>query len=129
MAACRSSPPLEWKLYAAFGLARAGRVAYVFRRKAASCSQQGGIFDSDGLVAAQQEPNESKDRQEKGWHMLRLFVPNPLQVNLLREDATMANDSLRPAEFKPILKRVVGNIARRNRYARPANAVAPGGVH
>jgi len=65
------------------------------------------VFDSDGLVTAQQEPNESKDRQEKGWHMLRLFVPNPLQVNLLREDAIMANDSLRPAEFNPMLKRIV----------------------
>jgi len=66
-----------------------------------------GVLYRDGLVTAQQEPNESKDRQEKGWHMLRLFVPNPLQVNLLREDAIMANDSLRPAEFNPILKRVV----------------------
>jgi hypothetical protein len=29
-----------------------------------------GIFDGDGLVTAQQESDESKDRQEKGWHVL-----------------------------------------------------------
>jgi transposase-like protein len=29
---------------------------------------QGSIFDGDGLVTAQQESDESKDRQEKGWH-------------------------------------------------------------
>jgi len=36
---------------------------------------QGGIFDGDGLVTAQQESDESKDRQEKGWHVLQLFGP------------------------------------------------------
>src|SRR5262249_7822602 len=61
-----------------------------FRGKARSCS----IFDGDGLVSAQQESGESKDRQEKGWHVLQSFVPNPFQVNLLRADAIMANDSL-----------------------------------
>jgi hypothetical protein len=53
---------------------------------------QGGIFDGDGVVTAQQESDESKDRQEKGWHVLRLFVRNPFQVNLLRAGAIMAND-------------------------------------
>jgi hypothetical protein len=54
---------------------------------------QGSIFDGDGLLTAQQETDESKDRQQKGWHMLRLFVPKSFQVNLLRADAIMANDS------------------------------------
>jgi len=54
---------------------------------------QGRIFDCDGLVTAQQESDESKNKQEKGWHVLRLFVPNSFQVNLLRTDAIMANDS------------------------------------
>jgi hypothetical protein len=53
---------------------------------------QGSIFDGDGLVTAQQESDESKDRQEKGWHVLRLFVRNPFQVKLLRAGAIMAND-------------------------------------
>jgi hypothetical protein len=60
---------------------------------------QGSIFDGDGLVTAQQESDESKDRQEKGWHVLRLFGPNPFQVNLLRADAIMANHSFKGAEF------------------------------
>jgi hypothetical protein len=51
---------------------------------------QGSIFDGDGLVTAQQESDESKDRQERGWHVLRLFVPKSFQVNLLRADAIMA---------------------------------------
>ena len=55
---------------------------------------QGSIFDGDGLVTAQQKSDESKDRQEKGWHVLRLFGPNPFQVNLLRADAIMANDTI-----------------------------------
>lgn len=29
---------------------------------------EGGILDSNGLVTARQEPNESEDRQEKSWH-------------------------------------------------------------
>jgi hypothetical protein len=65
-----------------------------FSPKSRELQPQGGIFDGDGLVTAQQEPDESKDRQEKGWHMLRLFGPNPFQVNLLREDAIMANDRI-----------------------------------
>jgi hypothetical protein len=56
---------------------------------------QGGIFDGDGLVTAQQESDESKDRQEKGWHVLRLFARNRFQVNLLQAGAIMANDSQR----------------------------------
>jgi hypothetical protein len=53
---------------------------------------QGSIFDCDGLVTARQESDESKNRQEKGCHVIRLFVLNPFQVNLLRVDALMAND-------------------------------------
>jgi hypothetical protein len=53
---------------------------------------QGDIFDGDGLVTAQQESDVSKGRQEKGWHVLRLFVRNPFQVNLLRAGPIMAND-------------------------------------
>jgi hypothetical protein len=55
---------------------------------------QGSIFDGDGLVTAQQESDESKDRQQKGWHVLRLFGSKPFQVNLLRADAIMANDRI-----------------------------------
>lgn len=36
---------------------------------------QGSIFDCDSLVTAQQESDESNDKQEKGWHVLRLFGP------------------------------------------------------
>src|SRR5262249_4691060 len=46
-----------------------------FRWKAASCSRRAAFFDGDGLVTAQQESDESKDRQEKGWHVLQLFGP------------------------------------------------------
>ncbi len=30
---------------------------------------ESGILDSNGLVTARQEPNESEDRQEKSWHV------------------------------------------------------------
>jgi hypothetical protein len=53
---------------------------------------QGGIFDGDGLVTAPEESDESKDRQEKGWHVLRWFVRNRFQAKLLRAGAIMAND-------------------------------------
>ena len=32
------------------------------------------VFDGNGLVAAQQEANESNHRQKKGWHVSRLFA-------------------------------------------------------
>src|SRR5262252_1565768 len=67
---------------------------------------QGSIFDGDGLMTALQEPDESKDRQEKGWHVLRLFVPNSFQVNLLRADAIMAND--RPLALRPCVCKRAG---------------------
>jgi hypothetical protein len=57
---------------------------------------QGGIFDGEGLVTAQQGSDESKDRQEKGWHVLRLFVRNRFHVNLLRAGAIMTNDRIAP---------------------------------
>jgi hypothetical protein len=63
-------------------------------RKLIVLESQGSIFDGDGLVTAQQESDESKDRQEKGWHVLRLFVPKSFEVNLLRADAIMVNDTL-----------------------------------
>src|SRR5579859_2942290 len=53
---------------------------------------QGRIFDCDGLVAAQQESDESKDKQEEGWHVTPIVRPNSFQVNLLRTDTIMAND-------------------------------------
>jgi hypothetical protein len=56
---------------------------------------QGSIFDGDGLVAAQKESDESKDRKKKGWHVLRLFGSNPFQVNRLRADVIMANHRIR----------------------------------
>ena len=46
-----------------------------FSLKGRELQPQGGIFDGDGLVTAQQESDESKDRQEKGWHVLQLFGP------------------------------------------------------
>src|SRR5215471_17013166 len=55
-----------------------------FSLKGRELQPQGGIFDGDSWVTAQQESEESKYRQEKGWHVPRLFVPNPFQVNLLR---------------------------------------------
>jgi hypothetical protein len=36
---------------------------------------QGSIFDCDGLVTAQQESDESKDKQEKGWHVTPIVHP------------------------------------------------------
>ena len=30
---------------------------------------ESSILDSNGLVTARQEPNESEDRQEKSWHL------------------------------------------------------------
>jgi hypothetical protein len=36
---------------------------------------QGSIFDCDGLVTAQQESDESKDKQEKGWHVTPIVRP------------------------------------------------------
>ena len=51
------------------------------------------VFDGNGLVAAQQEANESNHRQKKGWHVSRLFAFIRLEVNLLRADGVMANDS------------------------------------
>jgi hypothetical protein len=30
---------------------------------------ESGVLDSNGLVTARQEPNESEDRQEKSWHV------------------------------------------------------------
>jgi hypothetical protein len=56
---------------------------------------QGSIFDRDGLVAAQEESEESKDREEKGCHDSRLFVSIPCQVKLLRADRIMANHRLK----------------------------------
>ena len=64
-----------------------------FSLQSRELESQGSIFDGDGLLTAQQESDESKDRQEKGWHVLRLFVPKSFQVNLLRADAIMANDT------------------------------------
>jgi hypothetical protein len=32
------------------------------------------VFDGNGLVAAQQETNESNHMQKKGWHVSRLFA-------------------------------------------------------
>jgi hypothetical protein len=46
-------------------------------------SRHSALGDGDGLVTAQQESDESKDRQEKGWHVLRLFARNRIHVNLL----------------------------------------------
>jgi hypothetical protein len=57
---------------------------------------QSGVFDGDGLVTAQQGSDESKDRQDKGWHVLRFFVRNPFHANLLRAGAIMANDRIAP---------------------------------
>jgi hypothetical protein len=43
---------------------RTGRLR--FSLKGRELQPLGGIFDGDGLVTAQQESDESKDRQEKG---------------------------------------------------------------
>jgi len=69
---------------------------------------QGSILDCDGLVTAQQESDESKDKQEKGWHVLRLFGSNPFRVNLLRADAIMANDSVSLAVFFYVFHKAQG---------------------
>ena len=58
--------------------------ALTFLLEGRELQPQGSIFNCDGLVTAKEESNESKDKREKGWHVFRLFVPNPLQVNLLR---------------------------------------------
>ena len=55
---------------------------------------ESGILNSNGLVAAQQESNESKDGQKDDWHGSRLFVSIPLQVNPLQPDRIMAKHSL-----------------------------------
>ena len=51
-----------------------------------------GVLESEGLVAAHQQPNESKDAQQKGWHEFRFFRSVPIRVNWLRPDRIMAND-------------------------------------
>lgn len=52
------------------------------------------VFDGNGLVAAQQESNESNERQKKGWHVSRFFAFIRLEVNLLRADGVMSKDRL-----------------------------------
>src|SRR5438128_10438921 len=44
---------------------------------------ESSVFDSNGLVSAQQETNESNHRQKKGWHVSRLFAFIRFEVNLL----------------------------------------------
>ena len=36
---------------------------------------QGSIFDCNGLMTAHQESDDSKDRQEEGWHVFRCSGP------------------------------------------------------
>src|SRR3989442_6063016 len=51
---------------------------------------ESSVFDSNGLVSAQQETNESNHRQKKGWHVSRLFAFIRFEVNLLWPDGVMA---------------------------------------
>src|SRR5205809_5387581 len=53
---------------------------------------ESSVFDSNGLVSAQQETNESNHRQKKGWHVSRLFAFIRFEVNLLWPDGVMAKD-------------------------------------
>jgi hypothetical protein len=50
------------------------------------------VFDGNGLVAAQQETNESNHIQKKGWRVSRLFAFIRSEVNLIRADRVMAKD-------------------------------------
>jgi hypothetical protein len=50
------------------------------------------VLDRNGLMAAQQESNESNHRQKKGWHVSRLFAFIRFEVNPLRADGVMANE-------------------------------------
>ena len=43
-------------------------------------------------MTTHQQPNESKDAQQKGWHEFRFFRSIPIRVNGLRPDRIMAND-------------------------------------
>jgi hypothetical protein len=51
---------------------------------------ESGILEGNGLVAAQQESNESNEAQQKGWHLRRLLVSIAFKVKLLWADAIMA---------------------------------------
>ena len=51
-------------------------------------------------MTAHQEPNESKDGQEKGWHVSRLFVFILSQVNRLQADRIMAKHKLVESFFR-----------------------------
>jgi len=53
---------------------------------------ESSILDSNGLVSAQQETNESNHRQKKCWHVSRLFAFICFEVNLLWPDGVMARD-------------------------------------
>jgi hypothetical protein len=50
-------------------------------------------------VTAQQESDESKAKQEKGWHVLQLFVSYPFQVYCARGFAVTAI-TIRPINFR-----------------------------
>jgi hypothetical protein len=57
---------------------------------------ESGILEGNGLVAAQQESNESNEAQQKGWHLRRLLVSIAFKVKLLWADAIMAKHTSAP---------------------------------
>ena len=50
-----------------------------FSLKCRELQPESGIFERDGFVTAHQEADQSKDRQEKGRHVSRLFVSSPFK--------------------------------------------------
>ena len=78
-----------------FGVQNRQEIRKVLNAVSLQCGElhpESCILDSNGLMSAHQESDESKDGQEKDWHGSRLFVFIPFQVNLLQADGILAND-------------------------------------
>ena len=60
---------------------------------------EGGILDRNGLVAAQQESNESDEAQQKAWHVCRFFASIAF-IKWLWADLLMAKDRITPSDIQ-----------------------------